>query len=142
MQVRSAADSAAKFKSRAAAARNDYASGVQGAGARWQAGAEASEDAWAAGTQEAISQKRFGKGVRRAGATRYQENASKLGPDRFVTGVQNADQAYARGVSPYISAMQSTTLPPRGARRSPQNAARIQANNELMARVRMEQLGS
>ena len=141
MQVRSVADSAKKFVNRAGAARGDYAAGVQGAGARWQAAAAASEDAWKAGTQEAINEGRFSKGVNKAGSARYQENATRLGPDRFVTGVQNAEGSYQRGMQPFVAAMQSANLSPRGARGSPQNARRVQEQMDLMRRTRREALG-
>jgi hypothetical protein len=141
MQVRNASDAARKFVNRAQAAAGDYAAGVQGAGQRWQAGAEASEEAWKTGTQEAITEGRFKKGVTRAGAAKYQDNATKLGPDRFRSGVANAEGAYNRGVAPFISALQSATLPTRGARGSAQNANRVQEVMTLMRRVRREQLG-
>lgn len=142
MQTRSVADSAKKFVARAGAAQNDYAAGVQGAGGRWQAGAEASEDAWKAGTQEAINEGRFSKGVRAAGAAKYQNNATKLGPSRFVQGVQNAETAYSSAVQPFQAALASATLPPRGARGSAQNATRVQAVMDLMRKTRRERLGA
>lgn len=142
MRVRSAAESAAKFKTRAAAASNDYAAGVRGAGGRWAAGAEAAEDAWATGTQEAIASRRFGKGVRKAGAAKYEQNATTLGPQRFAQGVQNAEGAYSAGVQPFIAAMSSAQLPPKGARGSAQNVSRVQAQIDLMRKTRMERLGA
>jgi hypothetical protein len=142
MQVRSAVDSAKKFVTRASAARGDYARGVQNAGPRWQAGAEASEEAWRSGTQDAINQGRFVRGVRKAGAAKYQNNATKLGPDRFATGVSNAEQAYNQGVAPYLGAMSSADYGPRGARGSAQNRERIGRHIELMRKTRSEQLGA
>jgi hypothetical protein len=141
MQVRSAAESASKFVKRASAARDDYKNGVSNAGQRWQAGAEASEDAWRTGTQDAINQGRFVKGVRKAGGGKYQNNAVKLGPDRFATGVSNAEQAYNAGVAPYLGAMSSADYGPRGARGSSQNRDRIGKHIDLMRKTRSEQLG-
>jgi hypothetical protein len=141
MQVRSVADSAKKFVARAGQARNDYAAGVQNAGGRWQEGAAASAQAWVSGTQEAIAENRFEKGVRSAGPAKYQERATKLGPDRFVTGVSASEQEYARKVAPFTSAMASTNLSPRGARGSQQNARRVQELMDLMRRVRRDTLG-
>lgn len=141
MQVRSVADSAKKFVSRAGAAQGDYQAGVSNAGPRWQAGAEASEGAYVTGTQEAITEGRFAKGVRKAGATKYQNNAVKLGPSRFVQGVQNAESAYSTGVQPFVAAMASTTLSTRGARGSAQNARRVQEQMDLMRATRKANLG-
>lgn len=142
MQVRSVAESAKKFKDRASAARGDYASGVQNAGGHWLEGAAAASESWKAGTQEAINRGTFEKGVRAAGAAKYQTNATKLGPDRFVTGVQNAEPTYAAAVQPFSAALASASLPPRGARGSSSNAARVVAVMELMRKTRMERLGA
>ena len=141
-QVRSVGDSAKKFVARAQAAASDYQAGVQNAGSRWQAGAEASEDAYATGVQEALADKRFGKGVRKAGASKYQTNAVKLGPERFRTGVANAETAYQTGVQPYVAAMQGFTYSQRGARGSAQNARRVQEQMDLMRKTRRDALGA
>lgn len=141
MQVRSVAESAKKFVNRASAARGDFAAGVASAGNRWLEGAAASQDAWKTGTQEAINEGRFERGVRAAGAAKYQDNASKLGPDRFVTGVANSEGAYQRGVAPFVGALQSASLSPRGARGSPQNARRVAEVMDLMRKTRRERLG-
>lgn len=141
MQVRSAADSAKKFVTRAGGATEDYKSGVAGAGPRWQAGAEASEAAYNEGVQAAVSEGRFRKGVNKAGSQKYQDNAVKLGPERFRTGVQNAEGAYSRGVQPFVTAMAGATLSPRGARTSGANLRRVQEQNDLMRKTRREVLG-
>lgn len=142
MQVRDAAASAKKFKERAKAAQTDYETGVRGAGGKWQAGAAASDEAYREGVNAAMSEGRFSKGVQKGGAAeKYQTNATKLGPRRFAEGVENAEQAYSRGVQPFISAMASTTLSNRGSRASGANIRRVQEQIDLMRRVKREQLG-
>lgn len=141
VNVRPVSESAKKFTQRAGAARGDYAAGVAGAGARWQAGAEASEEAHRQGVQEALNDGRFVKGIRKAGQKKYQDNATKLGPDRFVTGVANAEQSYAAAVQPYQAALASATLPVRGARGSAANASRVTAVMDVMRATRRAQLG-
>jgi len=117
MQVRNPADSAKKFVARAGAAQPDYASGEDGAGGRWQAGAEASEEAFGAGVTAAVNERRFSAGVR------------------------NAEGAYAQAVAPFTAALASTTLSVRGMRGSPQNARRVQEVSDLMRKTRRERLG-
>jgi hypothetical protein len=141
-QVRPVAESAKKFVTRATAAAGDYQSGVANAGPRWQAGAEASNDAFKQGIQEALNDDRFIKGVRKAGAQKYQANAVKLGPDRFRTGVSNAEQAYANGTAPFIAAMQGFDYGPGGARGSAQRRTRIDRHIDLMRKTKREQLGA
>lgn len=141
MQVRPIAESQEKFKSRAAAAREDYKRGVQGAGARWAEGAAASEEAWRAGTQEAIAQGRFARGVRAAGPQKYQERASTLGPERFASGVAVGATEWGKNFAPFQSALSGHAPSPRGPRGSDQNMQRSTEVARLMRRVRNERLG-
>jgi hypothetical protein len=138
--VRSAADSAKKFVQRASAASPDYATGVANAGGRWQAGAEASDEAYKTGLNESLAEGRFLKGIRKSGGAKYQANAVKLGPERFRTGVANAEGAYNAGVQPFIAAMASFDYGPKGARGSAQNRARIDRHLDLMRKTRKDVL--
>jgi hypothetical protein len=141
MFVKDAASTASKWSTRAAASDKDYQAGVQGAGQRWVEGAAASEQAYVSGVQAAASKGSFGKGVRKAGGAKYQDRAVKYGVDRFRTGVQGNANAYQTGVQPYLAALSSTTLDPRGARGSSQNARRVQQVMDLMRATRDTQLG-
>jgi hypothetical protein len=117
---------AAKYVTRAGAAAGDYKDGVSGAGSTWESNAGGSEANWEQGTQAAIGDKRFAKGV--AGkAAKYQTNAVNLGSQRYAPGVANAKDAYSRGMAPVLSTLSGLTLPPKGPRRSPQNQARSNA---------------
>ncbi len=118
---------AAKFKTRASAASQDYAAGVQSAGADWEAGARAGEANYEQGVQEAIARKAFGKGVANAGQQKYVDNAIKLGTQRYPQGVANAEGAYAKGVQPHLDMMKGLNLPPRGPKGSAQNQQRADA---------------
>jgi len=141
MQVRAIAESQDKFKTRAAAAREDYKRGVQGAGQRWLDGASNSGEAWRAGTQEAITTGRFERGVRAAGATKYQERASTLGPERFASGVAAGAPEWGKNFAPFQQALAAHTPALRGPRGSDQNAQRSVEVARLMRRVRNERLG-
>lgn len=117
---------AKKFVTRASAAQPDYQAGVAAAGSTWEQHTGASESAYDQGVQQAISKKRFASGV--AGkASKYQTNASTLGAQRYPQGVAQAGDAWARGVAPAFNVLKSISLPPRGARRSPQNQQRSAA---------------
>lgn len=142
MNVRSAADSAKKFVTRAKAARQDYADGVKGAGGRWKAGASAAGPAWVAGTQDAINNDTYSKGVSQSGTEqKYQNNAAKLGPDRFAQGVDNASDSYSNGVAPFLAAMSSADYGAKGAKGSSQNRDRISRHIDLMRKTKRERLG-
>jgi hypothetical protein len=141
MEVRPLDQSQKKFADRAAAARPDYEAGVRGAGPKWIAGVTAAEGAWAEGTRAAIDAGRFGAGVRKAGPGKYQDRASKLGPDRFATGVREGASAWGEGFRPFAEDLRSFDAGPKGMRGSSQNADRARRVAERMRAKKIEMLG-
>jgi hypothetical protein len=129
------ASMAKKFVRNAGQAQGDYKEGVQAAGGEWESRTKDAEASYEQGVQEAIGDKRFGKGVT-GSAGKYQQNASTLGATRYGPGVQNAEGAWQRGVEPSISALKSLNLPPRGPRRSPANMQRAEAVARTLGAVK------
>lgn len=125
--VKDTATVAQKFVTRASAAAPDYATGVQGAGPKWLSNAAAAEPNYVQGVQAAASRGAYGKGLQKHGAQKYQDNATKLGSQRYGPGVANAQAAYARGVDPYLNVLKGLDLPKRGPKGSPQNSQRSAA---------------
>jgi len=142
MDVRPLDQAQKKFADRAAAARPDYETGVRTAGAKWIAGVTASEQAWADGTRAAIDQGRFGAGVRKAGPTKYQDRAAKLGPDRYATGVREGAASWGEGFRPFADDLRSFDPGPKGMRGSAQNADRARKTSERMRAKKLELLGT
>lgn len=130
--VKDATASAAKYARNAGAAGNDYKMGVEGAGARWQANAAASEGNYEQGVQAAIGRKAFSSGIARSGSAKYTKNASTLGPQRYQSGVQNAQGEWQQRTQPYLDEMKNVTLPPRAPRGSPSNYLRSQALGQAL----------
>lgn len=141
MDVRPIDQSQKKFADRAAGAKNDYQLGVQGAGPKWLAGATASEGAWADGVRDAVDKGRFGSGVRKSGAAKYQDRAAKLGPDRFATGVREGAAAWGEGFRPFAEDLRGFDAGPRGMRGSSKNADRARRTSERMRAKKLELLG-
>lgn len=129
---------AKKFSTRASAASGDYKDGVAASGAEWQANALAGEGNFEQGITQAIADKRYGKGISAAGAQKFVQNATTLGPQRFQTGVAQAEGAYQRGVQPHLDAMRALDLPKRGPKGSEQNKQRA---NIVATRNREVKLG-
>jgi hypothetical protein len=127
IKVKDTASIAQKFIARAGAATGDYKAGVQGAGQDWQTNTQNSEGNWEQGTQQAIADKRFQKGVSAAGSAKYTSRAVNLGSTRYAPGVAASGDDYAKGVQPYLDKLKSLDLPPKGPRRSPQNMQRANA---------------
>lgn len=134
--VRNPGGVGAKWARRAASAAGEYSEGVQGAGNRWQQGASAAAQSWQQGVTAAAGAGRFAKGVARAGAARYQRGASEKGPARYSQGVGVAEGDYSAAVAPYIQAIGSIDLPPRGPAGSPGNYQRVQAIGTALRKLR------
>ncbi len=137
IRIKDTASLARKFIQRAAAAAGDYKDGVQAAGQDWATNTEASEDIYEAGVQGAISDKRFGKGVRAAGAVKYTEKATTLGAQRYPAGVQAAESAWSKGVGPFLDVIKGLTLPPRRPKGDPANYARAQFVGEALRAAKL-----
>lgn len=123
MKVKDVSAAAKKFVTRASAASGDYKDGVANIGNDWEQATLASEDNWGTATTDAITHKRFGRGVRGSGG-KMQKNAVALGAVRYAPGVQNASDAYVQGTGPYLDLLKGLTLPPPGTRGSAANQQR------------------
>jgi len=103
----------------------DYQEGVESPRRDWEAATAGAEDAYNAGVNQAIAEKRFGKGVRAAGSDKWQRNALSKGTQRWGPGVAMAESEYVKGYGPIRDAIERVTLPPRYARRDPRNLNRV-----------------
>lgn len=130
--VKDVATAAAKFVKNGSAAGEDYAAGVRGSGQRWQANAAAGEANYAAGVQDAMSRKAFSGGVNKAGGAKYEDRAVNVGAQRFPQGIRSAQQAWADGTAPFIQAIASANLPPRGPKGDPRNQQRSQMMADIL----------
>lgn len=122
--VKDAGSLAIKYAGRARAAAGDYKSGVEGAGAAWEQGAGNAEQAYKDGVNDAMTRSAFSKGVRASGAAHYVKRASELGGARYAQGIDAGKDRWAQNTAPVLQVIAGLNLPPKGARRSPQNMER------------------
>ena len=118
---------AKKWSDRAQAAAPDYTAGVEGTQKDWAAITAGAHQAWQSGVAQAASRGAFATGVRAAGTQKWRANASSKGSQRYGPGVSVAQPDFQAGFQPYLSTIQSLTLPTRQAKGSPSNYARSQA---------------
>jgi len=112
----------------------DYRQGVTNPRKSWANATASSEAAYEAGVQQAITKKRFGKGVKNAGDAAWQQGAIDKGTTRWGPGVALAQDKYMKGFAPYRDAIERVTLPPRYNKRDPRNLERVKAiDNALIA---------
>jgi len=118
-----------------------YEAGVKAPSKDWAESTAKGEDAYESGITEAISQKRFSKGVRQAGTPAWQTGSIEKGISRYGPGVRASIDKYEQNVAPFIEELGRITLPQRGARGDPRNLERVARIADALHKKRLEQLG-
>ena len=135
-KVRANAD--AKWARRAGSATQEYTEGVQNPRASWKASTLAAENAHRAGTEAALRNKSFAKGVQASSDEQWMTKAVGKGGARFAQGVADAQGDYAKGVAPYLNKLATLQLPPRGPKGDPNNIQRVIAVTKALRDVKMQ----
>ena len=102
-----------------------YEEGTRGKGGSWETGAKAGEPNWKAGVAAASAAGSFGRGVAKAGASKYEAGVRDKGVARWPQGVSVGGDAFNKGFAPYQSALSGITLPPKGPKGDPKNLERV-----------------
>ena len=105
----------------------DFESGVKDSTVDWAGPTAAAEGSYADGVSSAISEKRFGKGVGKAGTEKWRRKTVETGVGRWGAGVRAAQTDMQAGITPYREAIAGVTLPPRFSRGDPRNLDRVAA---------------
>lgn len=121
-----------RWVDRASIASDEYASGIQNPRGDWATNAAAAADNQALGVQQAISDKRYEKGIQKVGTAKWRDKSLSKGKSRFTQGVQVSQGDYEKGVKPYLDTIESTTLPPKYPKGDPRNLARVEVLNKAL----------
>lgn len=121
-----------RWARRSAAASQDYKEGVANSGGAWEANTLAAEQAHKLGTEAALREGRFAKGVKKSGQQWWKSQSETLGPQRFAEGVAAGMGTYEEGVAPYLAVIEQTKLSPRGPKGDPRNYARVQEMGQAL----------
>lgn len=124
-----------KWARKVGVAGPDYSAGIADPKRDWKTETAQAEPRYEEGVRGAIADKRFGKGVARAGTEKWQRKATALGPSRWSEGVAAAQDDYNKGMSVVISAIEGVTLPPRGPAGDPRNYERVKAIGQAVSRA-------
>lgn len=114
-----------RWARRASAATQDYTAGIDAPAKEWEAATVEAEANHKAGTEAALREGRFVKGVKKSGNAWWKSQAKTLGADRFVSGVQAGVDTYEEGFAPVRAMIENTKLPPRGPKGDPRNYERV-----------------
>ena len=126
-KIRSASEVAKKWARVTPERAADYEAGVRDPKKDWAVETTKAEGAYEDGVRKAITNKRFGKGVAKAGTDKWKEGAITKGVVRFGPGVAVAAKKYEDGFAPYREVIEKTVLPPRYAKGDPRNFERVKA---------------
>ena len=120
-------NTAAKWGTNTANATGFYTEGVKNPRQSWSTATQAAAQNQADGITKAIQEKRFQKGVAKAGDSKWSEGAINKGSARFAQGVQAGQSSYETNVQPFLNTIDSVTLPPRYPKGDPRNINRVTA---------------
>jgi len=123
--VKSAQETAAKWSSVTPQRSQYYEDGVKNPRSDWATAAAAAEGNWNSAITKAAAEKRYGKGVNKAGTAKWQKAAVEKGVSRFQSGVQAGADAYAAGIQPVLDVIQRTNIGPRYMTGDPRNIERV-----------------
>lgn len=126
-KIRSASEVSKKWARVTPERAEDYRLGVMNPKKDWADETAKSEKIYEEGVKKAITNKRFGKGVRAAGTAKWQKGAIEKGTERFGPGVEHAQEAYEKGFAPYRDVIEGLSLPPKYPKGDPRNLARVAA---------------
>ena len=130
--IKSLSQIASKWKRNASLAGDSYRDGVTSPRADWAGATVAADSARKDGLAAADARDATRKGVEAAGTAKWKKRATEVGPARYRQGVQVAEQDFSSGFSPFHSIISGTTLPPRGAKGSPENYDRVRVIGEAL----------
>lgn len=118
--------------------QTDYGKGIDRTpDSKWHDRALAGAGNWASGVATAAAAGMFAKGIDGKGP-KWKRKASGVGPARYATGVAAAGPDYQAGFAPYLAALNSLQLGPRGPRGDPANQARSNAVQVTLHQTRLK----
>jgi len=128
-------DVVSKWKARASVSEPDYRKGISRA-QDWQGKTSAAADSYASGTQAAIAEGRFGKGVSKVTTEEWRAKATAKGAPRWAPGVAAAEGDFRKGIGAVLATLQGVTLPAKGPAGSPGNYERVRAVGDALHKLK------
>jgi hypothetical protein len=123
--IKEISESSEKWVRRASVAAPDYARGVENPRRKWSDSTIKAAANYKQSVVAAANAGRFEKGVAAVGEDKWKSNALEKGPNRFTEGVTLSRDEWEKGFKPFNDTIKALTLPPRGAKGSPQNLQRV-----------------
>jgi len=126
-----------KWEERASVATDEYKAGVENPRQDWAKATEDAFPAWQTAIQEAIRNKTFIGGVRKAGTDKWRKGALEKGADRYSSGVRAAVDEYRDAMGEVLRVIEGVTLPARGPKGDPKNYDRVKAIGDALHKYKV-----
>jgi len=141
IQIKDAGTLATKYVNRAVNAVADYKAGVMAPKQSQSAAAIAAAPNWQSAVSSSTALARFTSGLRAAGDAGWQAGASTKGAAHYPDGVRAAQAKWATNVGPFLAALSSLNLPPKGIRGSDANIGRVSAVAAALHALKVSRAG-
>lgn len=117
----------------------DYAQGIQNPRRDWKGSTVAAASSWGQAVSQAVTDKRFEKGVAKAGSEKWQSKAASKGTERWGPGVSGSRGDYEEGFAPFREAIARVVLPPRFPAGDPRNIERVRVIASALRKAKLGQ---
>ena len=137
VKVPSATDVANKWADETPRRATYYEKNTPPAAADWEKGAIEAAENFKAAVQAADIGKRFGGGVKRAGASKFERKVRSVGVGRFGPGVTAAKADMQSGIDPFLAEIAAADIPARKPRGDPGNYDRVNKIGDPLHKKRL-----
>ena len=142
IKVKDPATSAAKYTQNTANAVNAYKAGVQNPKQSQSQAAIAAIPTWQQAVNSPSAANAMKSGLTASGDAGWQAGALNKGAARYPQGTQLGAPKWQANVQPYLTAISSLSLPPKGIRGAAQNYQRVQAVGQALHNLKLQKQGS
>lgn len=128
-KIRSLSEIAAKWKDVTPRREAYYKAGVERPKKDWAEETKAAAKGWEEGVTSAVTEKRFEKGVAKAGLEKWRKRTLVKGAEqgRWSAGVRAFADEYAKGFGPFRDVIEKVELPARYSKGDDRNYERVKA---------------
>jgi len=141
-KIRSVEEIAAKWKEITPGRRAYYEAGIKDPLEDWETNTALAQAAYKAAVGAADIGARFLGGVKRAGTAKWKRKAMAVGPDRFASGVEVAEEDFKTGFAPHQAVIAATDIPDRKPRGDPGNYERSKKIGTALYQKRLALIGA
>lgn len=137
MKTKSASETGRKWSRVTPDRTQDYEDGVRNPVRDWESETLAAEENYEEGIRKSITNKSFGKGVKKTGTAGQKQATIEKGIPRWPEGVRLAEDKMVAAMEPVIKVLEGIKLPPRYPKGDPRNLKRVEAVTSALHKMKV-----